>query len=320
MKPESSDLSKFALGHEKGEDSPDGSPRDRRGALPETAGELMVFAKRTARKARAGSLEQHPHGQDVHPTAIVHPTAKLGHNVSVGAYTVIGEDTVIGDGTEVMNHVTIKGPTTIGKDNRIYPFACIGEDPQDKKYEFQGASALEIGDGNVIREFVTIHRGTPHGHGVTRVGSNDWILAYCHIAHDCIVGDRTIFANCVTLGGHVTVGSMAYLGGFTAVHPNCSIGEVAITGGQTMIAQDVPPFVVASGNRVRLYGVNKIGMERHNFSKQEFLEMQKAYKIFFRSKLPAEEALQRLETEYGDSRPVRNFVTFVRNSKRGICR
>lgn len=280
----------------------------------------MVLAKHTRRKPRPRTAVGSDAEPEVHPTAIVDPGARLGRNVIVGAYTVVGPDVVIGDETEVMHHVTIKGPTTLGRNNRIYSHVCLGEDPQDKKYKFRGPSALEIGDENVIREFATIHRGTPNGQGVTRIGNENWILNYCHIGHDCQVGDRTILSNCATLGGHVVVKDMAYLGGFTAVHPFCVIGEVAITGGQTMIAQDVPPYVTASGNRVQLYGINKIGMERNGFAKREIHNMQAAYKIFFRSGLGAAEALARLEADFGDSPVVANFVSFVRASKRGICR
>ncbi len=263
------------------------------------------------------------HGQgapDIHPTAIVHPDAVLDKHVTVGAYTVIGAGVTIGEGTELMNHVTVHGTTRIGKGNRFYPYCTVGLDPQDKKYAFEGNSVLEIGDNNVFREFVSLHRGTPGGHGTTLVGNGNWILAYCHIAHDCQVGDLTTFANCATLGGCVTIGDGAYLGGFTAVHPFCSIGELVITGGHTMVAQDVPPFVNATGNRAKLYGINKIGMERAEYGKEEIQNMSRAYKIFFRSKLPAEEALARLEAEFPQSPVVMAFVAFVKSSERGICR
>ena len=276
----------------------------------------MGLAKGKQRDART----EGDGGREIHPTAIIDPGAVLGKNVSVGPYSVIGDGVTIGDGSEIMGHVTLKGPTTLGCDNRIYSHASIGDDPQDKKYDFQSPSALEIGDGNVIREFVTIHRGTRYSRGTTRVGDRNWIMAYCHVAHDCVLGNDLVMANGATLGGHVTVANGATLGGFTAVHPFCAIGEVAVTGGQTMIAQDVPPFVIATGNRVRLYGVNKIGMERQNFSKQEIHNMRVAYKIFFRSKLSAGQALERLEADFPDSSVVATFVNFVKNSSRGICR
>ena len=258
--------------------------------------------------------------EEIHPTAIIHPDAVLGKGVAVGAYSLIGAGVTIGDNTVIMNHVTIQGTARIGRGNRFYPFCAVGMDPQDKKYGFEGRSELEIGDDNVFRESVTLHRGTPDEGGITRIGNGNWILAYCHIAHDCKVGDLTIFANAATLGGCVSVGDRAYLGGFTAVHPYCSLGEVVITGGHTMVAQDVPPFVNATGNRARLFGLNKLGMERAGYGKDEVNTMNKAYRIFFRSKLAAEEALAKLDAEYPGSPAVIKFTDFIKQSKRGICR
>lgn len=257
---------------------------------------------------------------NIHPSAYVHPKAKLGPGVSVGPFSIVDADVEIGAGTEVQNHCTIQGPTVIGAGNRIFPYCSIGLDPQDKKYEGQGNSALVIGDHNTFREFVTIHRGTPTGRGTTRVGSENWIMAYCHIAHDCQVGSDTIFANGATLGGHVTIADKVLLGGFTAIHQHCSVGEVAMTGGHTMIARDIPPFVLASGNRVKLYGVNKVGLERNGFSPEEIENIRKAYKLYFRSKLSAREGLARIEVELCHSPAVRNMVAFIRQSKRGIAR
>ncbi|MCZ6842035.1 MAG: acyl-ACP--UDP-N-acetylglucosamine O-acyltransferase [SAR324 cluster bacterium] len=259
-------------------------------------------------------------GQDIHPTAILHADVVLGENVRIGPYAIIGAGVSIGDGTEVMNHVTVQGTTRIGRNNRIYPYAAIGLDPQDKKYEFGSKSELEIGDGNTFRENVTVHRGTTGGDGTTRVGNGNFILSYCHIGHDCVVRDQTIFANCATLGGFVTVHDRAYLGGFTAVHPLCRIGELAITGGHTMVAQDIPPFVNATGNRAKLYGINKIGMQRAGYSDEEMQNMAKAYKIFFRSKLSAGEALAKLDKRFSESPVVMKFAEFVKQSERGICR
>lgn len=260
-------------------------------------------------------------GQDgIHPTAIIHPDAKLGANVSVGPYTVIGEKVTIGDDTVVYNHVTIHGITRIGSGNRFYPYCAVGLDPQDKAYGFEGKSELEIGNDNTFRESVTLHRGTPNFGGITRIGSGNWLLAYSHVAHDCKVGDETVFANNAIVGGCVTVGDRAYLGGFTAVHPFCSVGEVVITGGHTMVGQDVPPYVNATGNRAKLYGLNKIGMKRAGMAKEEIDAMGKAYRIFFRGKLSAKEALARLDAEFPGSPSVKRFAEFIRNSKRGICR
>ena len=256
----------------------------------------------------------------IHPTAVVHPGARLGKAVVVGPYCVIDADVELGEGTELSNHVTVHGPTVLGRRNRVYPYASLGQDPQDKKYRPGEPSSLQVGDDNVIRESVTLNRGTKGGGGVTRIGSRNWIMAYCHVAHDCQVGDDTVFANCATLGGHVHVGNAAYLGGFTAVHQFCSVGEMTMTGGHTMIAQDVPPYVIATGNRVRLFGVNKIGLERNGVPPEDIKAIERAYKLYFRSRKRSEEALEAIEAELGSSAYVQRFVAFIRGSTRGICR
>ncbi|HUJ74414.1 MAG TPA: acyl-ACP--UDP-N-acetylglucosamine O-acyltransferase [bacterium] len=256
----------------------------------------------------------------IHPTAIVHPKAELGRSVKVGPYCVIDAGVSIGDECELANHVTILGPTVIGAENRFFSQCVIGGEPQDKKFKGEPESRLEIGKGNVFREFVTVNRGSAHGNGVTRMGDDNWMMAYCHVAHDCTVGNSTVFANCSTLAGHVTIEDRVYLGGFTAVHQFCSIGTLTMTGGHTMIAQDVPPYVIATGNRVRLYGVNKIGMQRAGVEEKEIEHVQMAYRIFFRSKLSQQDALQRIEAELGHSPLVARFVRFIRASERGICR
>lgn len=260
---------------------------------------------------------QHP---AIHPTAIIDPKAELGRGVTVGPYCVIGADVVLGDGCELMSHVTLQGPSTIGKENRFFSHCAIGGDPQDKKFKGERESRLQIGDRNIFREFSTVNRGSVHGGGVTRLGDDNWIMAYCHVAHDCQVGNATIFANASTLGGHCVVEDRVYLGGFTAVHQFCSIGTLTMTGGHTMIAQDVPPYVIATGNRVRLFGVNRIGLERAGLSDEEIRHVERAYKLFFRSKLSAKEALARIDAELGASAAVIRFTRFIRESKRGICR
>ncbi len=264
--------------------------------------------------------KSNPKIPEIHPTAVIHTNAELGSRVTIGPYTVIGPGVVIRDGTDVMNHVTINGPTIIGRDNRIFSYASIGQDPQDMKFDPGEPSSLEIGDGNTIREFVTLNRGTGEGGGVTRIGNGNWIMAYSHIAHDCRVGNDTIFANNSTLGGHVEILNHVYLGGFTAVHQFCKIGEYAMTGGQTMIAQDVPPFVIAVGNRASLYGINRIGLERAGFSSSEIKDIQAAYKLFFRGKKPAKQALGAIEAELGHSPHVMSFTAFIRDSTRGVVR
>lgn len=258
--------------------------------------------------------------ENIHPTAFIHPEAKIGKDVKIGAFSLIGAHVEIGDGTEILNHVSIEGPTKIGRGNRIHPQAVIGQDPQDKKYTGEGDSKIEIGDNNIIREFVSIQRGTPNGKGLTLIGNDNWIMAYSHIAHDCIVGNACILANNSTLGGVVTIHDKVYLGGLTAIHQFCTIGEMVMTGGHTMIAQDVPPYMIASGNRVKLYGINKIGLARNGVPPEEIKALQKAYKLFFRSKLTQKEGLEKVRAELGGSPAVAKFLDFISASTRGICR
>ena len=258
--------------------------------------------------------------RQIHPTAIVDPKAELEENVTVGAYSVIGPGVSIGGDCELFNHVTVAGPTAIGPGNRIFPNACIGLDPQDKKYHGEANSRLEIGAGNTFRESVTVSRGSEAGGGVTRVGDENWIMAYCHIAHDCTIGNATVFANGTTLAGHVAVEDRVTLGGFTAIHQFCSVGELAITGGLSKVTQDIPPYVIADGNPLRPRGINKIGLERNGVPAEDSVRIQQAYKIFYRSRLTAQEAIARLKEELGESPAVRKFIEFVSNSQRGVCR
>ena len=267
-----------------------------------------------------GMTDSENAGPAIHPTAVIDPKAELGRGVTVGPYSVIGPDVVLGDGCELMSHVTLLGPCVIGRDNRFFSHCAVGGEPQDKKYKGERESRLQLGDRNVIREFVTINRGSVHGGGLTRLGDENWIMAYCHIAHDCQVGHGTIFANASTLGGHCVIEDRVYLGGFTAVHQFCTVGTLTMTGGHTMIAQDVPPYVIATGNRVRLFGINRIGLERAGLPAEEIRKVERAYKLFFRSKLSAKEGLARIEAELGDSPSVGHFTRFIRESKRGICR
>ncbi|MDH4122106.1 MAG: acyl-ACP--UDP-N-acetylglucosamine O-acyltransferase [Deltaproteobacteria bacterium] len=256
----------------------------------------------------------------IHPTAIIDPQAKLGPGVTVGPYSVIGPQVEIGEGTEIANQVTVLGPTRIGKNNRFYTGSSIGQDPQDKKYRHGEDSRLEMGDGNTVREFCTINRGTELGGGLTRVGHRNWIMATVHIAHDVIVGDDTVIANNTALGGHAIIGDKVVLGGFAAVHQFCRIGAYTITGAQSMIPQDVPPFLTVAGNRAKPYGVNSTGLERNGFTPEQVKTIQKAYKIFYRSKLGQAEALERLEKELGADPNVQTFIAFIRQSTRGVLR
>lgn len=255
----------------------------------------------------------------IHPTAIVDPKATLGADVTIGAYSVIGPDVEIGDGTWVGPHVVINGPTRIGCENRIFQFASIGDAPQDKKYHGE-PTRLEIGDRNVIRESVTINRGTVGGGGITRVGSDNLMMAYIHIAHDCQVGNNVIFSNNASLAGHVTVGDWVILSGFTLVHQFCAIGAHAFTGMGTAVAKDVPPFLMVSGTPAQPHGINKEGLKRRGFTPEAIKQLKEAYRVLYRSGLSLDEAKAKL-AEIGQGSPgVRSVAEFVANSQRSIIR
>ena len=255
----------------------------------------------------------------VHPTAIVAPGARLHPSVEVGPYAVIGHQVQIGAGTTVGPHAVIEGRTRIGERNRVFQFASVGAQPQDLKYAGED-SALEIGNENLIREFTTLHKGTTGGGGVTRIGDRNLFMAYAHVAHDCQVGSGCVFANGATLGGHVEVGDHAILGGLSAVHQFTRIGRHAFVAGGSMVVMDVPPFCTAQGDRAELVGVNSVGLSRHGFSEEQIVRVKEAYRILFRSKLPLEDALERLRTELGDQTEIQVLLSFVTTSQRGITR
>jgi len=255
----------------------------------------------------------------IHETAVISSDARLHPGVKVGAYTIIGAEVEIGEDCDIGHHVVLAGPLKLGKANRIFPFASLGLEPQDKKFRGE-RSWLEIGDGNTIREYVTINRGTAVGGGVTRLGHHNWIMDYCHVAHDCLVGDQVTMSNGATLGGHVMVRDYANLGGLTGIHQFCRIGEYAIIGGHSMVAQDVVPFAMVAGNRAKLAGVNYIGLDRNGFSAEEVDRINQAYKIFFKSGLTKDDALVKLNEEYPESRHIRMLIDFIRTSERGVCR
>ena len=255
----------------------------------------------------------------IHPTAIVHPGAKLGPGVSVGAYSVIGEQVELGANTQVGPHVVIDGRTRIGADNLISPFCSLGAAPQDKKYTGE-PTALEVGDRNTIREFCTFNRGTAQDAGVTRLGNDNWIMAYVHLAHDCQVGDRTVFANNAQLAGHVRVGDFAILGGFTVVHQFVSIGAHSITALGTILLQDLPPYVTAAGNTARPYGINSEGMKRRGFAPDAVAAIKAAYKTLYKSGLTLDQAREALAAQAGLHAEVGLFLDFLRDSRRGIVR
>jgi len=255
----------------------------------------------------------------IHPTALIDPAAELAEDVSVGPYSVIEANVTIGAGTDIGPHVVIKGTTRIGSQNRIFQFASIGEEPQDKKYAGEPTS-LEIGDRNTIREFVTINRGTAQDDGVTRLGDDNWIMAYVHIAHDCRIGNETIFANNASLAGHVSVGDYAILGGFTLVHQFCSIGAYSLTAFGSGISKDVPPFVTVGGTPARAHGLNMEGLRRRGFPEESRKALRRAYRTLYRESLSLQDALAALREQAASSAEVGKLVKFLEQQSRGIVR
>ena len=255
----------------------------------------------------------------IHPTAIIHPTAQLDAGVSVGPYSIVGEQVKIGAGTQVGAHVVIERWTEIGRDNQIFQFASVGAAPQDLKYKGE-ETWLVLGDRNRIREFATLHRGTPDGGGRTVVGSDNLFMAYSHVAHDCLVHNRVVMANAATLAGHVEVEDNAILGGLMAVHQFCRIGSHTMISGGAMIAQDIPPYTIAQGDRAKTIGINLVGLKRRGFPEATIRGIKNAYRLMFRSGLRLEEALERIDREYGEIPEVRHFAAFIKESQRGIAR
>jgi UDP-N-acetylglucosamine acyltransferase len=255
----------------------------------------------------------------IHATAIVERGAQLGKGVSVGPYSVIGPKVEVGEGTWIGAHVVLDGRLKIGRNNRIFHFASLGAPPQDKKYAGED-TAVEIGDGNTIREYVTMNRGTAQDAGVTRVGNNNWIMAYVHFAHDCQIGSNAIFANACQLAGHVMVGDWAIFGATTLVHQFVHIGAHAFTGMGTYLAQDLPPYVKAAGNMAQPYGINSEGLRRRGFPAEHIMGLKRAYRTLYRAGLSLEDARRELQTQAAACPPVRAFVDFLDASKRGIIR
>lgn len=255
----------------------------------------------------------------IHPTAIIHSRARLADDVQVGAYTVIGAEVEIAEGCWIGPHVVINGPTRIGRDNRIFQFASLGEAPQDKKYAGE-PTELVIGERNVIREFVTMNRGTPSGGGMTRIGNDGLFMAYIHIAHDCIIGDKVIFSNNASLAGHVHIGDQVILSGFTLVHQFCAIGDHAFTGMGSAISKDVPPYLMVAGNPAAPHSINKEGLKRRGFSTESIQTLRQAYKLLYRSGLSLEEATKRLREMSANHGELKIFVDFLDNSRRSIIR
>jgi UDP-N-acetylglucosamine acyltransferase len=255
----------------------------------------------------------------IHPSAIIHPKAELGEGVSVGPYSIIGEHVRIGDGTRVASHVVIDGHTTIGRDNQIFQFCSIGEVPQDKKYKGE-PTLLTIGDRNVIREYCSFNLGVPGAGGLTSVGSDNWIMAYVHIAHDCHVGNHTTFANNATLAGHVIVGDWVTLGGFTGVHQFVRIGAHSFCGVSTVLLQDLPPYVTASGNPSAPHGINSEGLKRRGFTPEAIAQIKRAYKVLYRQGLTLDEARAAIAEMASQTPELKVFSDFIAESGRGIVR
>jgi len=253
----------------------------------------------------------------VHPTAIIEEGAKLAGDVEIGPYAIIGPHVEIGESTTVGAHSVITGHTRIGKRNRIFQFVSLGEIPQDKKYAGE-PTRLDIGDDNTIREFCTFNIGTAQDVGVTRVGNNNWVMAYVHIAHDCMVGDNTILANNTTLGGHVEIGDNAILGGLTAVHQFCKIGAHVITGGGTIVYKDIPPYVTAAGQPAKPHGLNSEGLKRRGFSPESLATLKRAYKVLYRDGLTLQESLAQLDAMGGPE--IELLTGFLRRAERGVIR
>jgi UDP-N-acetylglucosamine acyltransferase len=255
----------------------------------------------------------------IHETALVDPGAELDADVEVGAYSVIGPGVKIGKGTRVRSHAVIEGNTSIGEGNLIFQFATVGSVPQDLKYRGED-SRLVIGDHNTIREFVSLNPGTTGGGMVTRLGSYNLLMMYCHIAHDCLLGDRNIIANGATLGGHVVVEDYVIAGGLVGIHQFVKVGNGALLGAGSMVSKDVPPYCNATGDRARLKGLNVEGLRRRGFAKEQIEAIKKAYRIFFQSGLTAKAALKKARKEMPGSPEVERMAVFIENSKRGICR
>jgi UDP-N-acetylglucosamine acyltransferase len=288
----------------------------RRGPLCRVRGEVRSGENRVAEAnllLRVAALPT----PDVDPTARVAPSAVLGAGVKVGPYSVVGAGVRIGAGTVLASHVVIDGDTEIGAENRFYPFCSVGLAPQDKKYHGEH-TRLVIGDRNVIREFVTIHPGTAGGGGLTRIGSDNLFMAYAHVAHDCLVGNHTIFANGATLAGHVEVADGATIGAYSGVHQFCRVGTHAFVGGYTVATKDVLPYSKTVGNRACIYGVNTIGLTRRGFTAETIAAIRRAFRVLVQSRLNTSEALARLEAEGSPHAEVRGLVEFIRTARRGV--
>ncbi len=255
----------------------------------------------------------------IHSTAIIDPKAELDSSVTVGAYSTIGAHVKVGADTRIASHVVLKGPTTIGKNNQIFQFSSLGEAPQDKKYRDE-PTTLEIGDNNTIREFCTFNRGTIQDKGITKIGSDNWIMAYVHIAHDCTIGNNTILANNSSLAGHVDIHDYAILGGFTLIHQFCKVGAHVITAVGSVVFKDIPPYVTAAGYDAKPHGINTEGLKRRGYTPESITQIKRAYKALYRNSLTLEEAKLELANMQKDCPEIAMLTDFLHISTRGIVR
>lgn len=255
----------------------------------------------------------------IHPTAIVSSKAHIADNVNIGPYALIGDNVIIGSGTSIMGHTTVDPYVEIGTNCRIFQFAAVGAPPQSVKFKGE-ETWVKIGSGTTIREFVTINRGTETGGGVTQIGDNCFLMAYTHIAHDCNVGRNVVMANNATLAGHITIGDHATVGGLVAIHQFVRVGDYAFVGGKSAVVKDIPPYVIAAGDRATLHGLNQVGLKRHGFSPAAISQLKKAYRLIFRIGLTLNEAIERVAAEVEPVPEVKSFISFIKASERGITR
>jgi len=255
----------------------------------------------------------------IHPTAIVDPKAEIDAHAAIGPYSIIGANVSIGAGAIIGPHVVIDPYVSIGPDCKIFQYASIGTQPQAVKFKGE-KTYVKIGRGTVVREFATINRGTAFGTGITEIGEENFLMAYCHVAHDCVTGRQVILANNATLAGHIVIGNYVTVGGFVGIHQFVRIGEYAYVGGKSGVFKDIPPYVVAAGDRAKLYGLNRIGLKRHGFPTATVTELKKVYRIFFRIGITLNEAIERAQAEADHLPEVINFINFIKSSQRGIAR
>ncbi len=255
----------------------------------------------------------------IHPTAIIDPKAEIGNDVNIGPFSIIGEEVIVGDGTTIGSHVVIDPYVTLGQNCQVFQYAAIGATPQSVRFKGE-KTYVKIGRNSILREFVTIHRGTGFGGGVTQIGESNFLMAYTHVAHDCRTGMAVTLSNNTTLAGHITIGDYATIGGLVAIHQFVRVGDYAFIGGKSAVVKDIPPFVIAAGDRAKLHGLNTVGLKRQGFSSKSLAALKKTYRIIFRIGLTLNEALERVAAEVEMVPEVINFIDFIKGSNRGITR